>query len=91
MELHALLVIEFDASVDKISREMFFERLAQFEWQRDAKVASAWMLYFEERSTREGALRSVNNSLDLACERGRIKRDQIRALVQFGPGAPIQV
>ncbi len=91
MELHALLVIEFDDSVDRISREMFIERLAQYEWQRDSRISSAWTLYFEERSTRDSVLRSVNNSLALACERGRIKREQVRALVQFGPEPPIQV
>ena len=91
MEIHALLVIEFDESVDRISREMFWERLAQYEWQRDSRISSAWTLYFEERSTRDSVLRGISNHLDLACDRGRIKRDQLRAVVQLGPMPPIQV
>lgn len=88
MEIHALLVIEFEDSVDRISREMFIERLAQFEWQRDSRVSSAWTLYFEERSTRDSVLRAINNHLDLACQRGRIKRDQLRVVCQLGNECP---
>lgn len=91
MDFFALLIIEFEDSADRISREMFIERLGQMDWQRDTRLPCAWTLMFEERSSRDSALRTINNHLDLACQRGRITRKDLRALVHFGPEPPIQV
>ncbi|CAG0987454.1 hypothetical protein PLCT2_02268 [Planctomycetaceae bacterium] len=90
MEFTALLVVEFDVSVDGVSREMFAERLLQLNWVRDSSVRCAWNMEFE-RSSHDSAMRSAKTCLDLACGRARINRNQISALIHFGPGGPIQV
>jgi len=90
MEFNALLVVEFEDSVDGVSREMFAERLVQLNWVRDTLVRHAWNMEFE-RSTHDSAMRSAKTCLDLACGRARINRSQIRALIHFGPSGPIQV
>lgn len=90
MEFNALLVVEFEDSVDGVSREMFAERLVQLNWVRDTLVRHAWNMEFE-RSTHDSAMRSAKTCLDLACGRARINRNQISALIHFGPSGPIQV
>ena len=90
MEFNALLVVEFDANVDAISREMFAERLVQLNWVRDSSVLCGWNMDFE-RSSYDSAMRSAKTCLELACGRARINRNQISALIHFGPSGPIQV
>ena len=90
MEFNALLVVEFEDTVDAISREMFAERLVQLNWVRDSSVRGAWNMDFE-RSSFDSAMRSAKTCLDLACGRARINRQQVRALLHIGPNRPVQV
>lgn len=90
MEFNALLVVEFEDSVDGVSREMFAERLVQLNWVRDTLVRHAWNMEFH-RSSHDSAMRSAKTCLDLACARARINRNQIRALLHIGPSGPVQV
>ncbi len=90
MECTALLVIEFDVAVDRISRAMFDEKFASHGWRRLAGLAGAWTLAFE-RSSRESALRSSRSTLELALQGARINREQARAALHIGPEEPVPV
>jgi hypothetical protein len=89
MEFTAMLVVQFDDTVDAISRDMFQHKFADHHWKPHAEMAGVWTLYFESRNTRESALRSVRLTLDLALQGARIDRTQVKALVHFGPDDPI--
>jgi hypothetical protein len=92
MDIHALLVIEFDDAVDRISRAMFAERLESFDFLRQGAVSGCWSIEFTDtRTSRQSALEHINNCINLACERGRFARAQLRGVVQLGNEPPIQV
>ncbi|MBK8208225.1 MAG: hypothetical protein IPK87_15720 [Planctomycetes bacterium] len=90
MEFTAMLVIEFDVAVDRISRAMFDEKFAAFGWLKLAGMAGAWTIEFE-RSSRESALNSTRNMLQLALQGARANRDHVKAVVHLGPDAPVTV
>jgi hypothetical protein len=87
MEFTAMLVIQFDASVDAISREMFDKKFGDLQWRKDPSVSCVWTLQFE-RSSRESALQSTRTTLELALQGARIERSQARAIVHFGADEP---
>jgi hypothetical protein len=86
-DIYAMLSIEFDASVDRISREMFAERLAEPEYGWTPRISNVWTLMFEPRS-RHSMRDTVRRHLELACQGARIKREQIKALASFGEDEP---
>lgn len=90
MEFTALLVIEFDVAVDRICRAMFDEKFAAYGWLRLDGMSGAWTIEFE-RSSRESALNSTRNMLQLALQGARINRDHVKSAVQLGPDAPQRV
>lgn len=91
MEMTALLALEFDASVDRISRQMFDEKFAAMGWVRHDGMACAWKLEFEERNTDATRLGAVQNMLGIALAGARIEAASVRAAVQFGTNAPATV
>ncbi|MCC7510273.1 MAG: hypothetical protein IT464_13010 [Planctomycetes bacterium] len=90
MEFTAMLMIEFDVAVDRISRAMFDEKFAAYGWLKPGGMTSAWAIEFE-RSSRESALGSTRNMLQLALQGARIRRDHVKAVLHLGPDAPIMV
>ncbi len=86
MEFTAMLVVQFDDTVDAISRDMFQHKFAEQHWT--PHMPGVWTLDFEARNTRESALRSVRLTLDLALQGARIDRKQVKAVVHLGPDAP---
>jgi hypothetical protein len=89
MEATALLLIQFDDSVDAISRDMFRHKFAEHRWCAHAGMNDCWTLDFESRNTPETMLHSVRLTLDLALQGARIDRGQVKAIVHFGPDDPL--
>ncbi len=82
-----MLVVQFDESVDAISRDMFRHKFAEHHWK--PHLPGVWTLDFEARNTRESTLRSVRLTLDLALQGARIDRNQVKAVVHLGADAPV--
>ena len=83
----AMICVEFDAKVDRISREMFAARLQSPEYAWAPQVTNCWTVSFEPRSRRTMKL-SVQCHLDDACKAGRITREQIKAFASFSEEEP---
>ena len=86
-DIIAMLVIEVDDSVDKISRAMFTERLTELGWKQDARIASVWTLEFEPRS-RTTMRDTTRKHIELACQFARIETTQLRAIAHYGEEEP---
>ena len=86
MDFYALVTLEFDDSVDHISRAMFAERLAEYSWR---KLPGGWVIEFEARS-RHGRDGMVENQLKLACQYARFERAALNASVTFSENEPPQ-
>ncbi|MBZ0136991.1 MAG: hypothetical protein K8I27_11520 [Planctomycetes bacterium] len=89
-DILAVLVIEFEDTVDRISRAMFTERMVEQGWKQDGHIASVWTIEFEPRSriTMRDTTRSF---LQLACQYARIEMNQIRAVAHYGEDEPTQI
>lgn len=85
-DFFVLLSVGFDDAVDAVSREMFRERLAECGWE-PAGVPDTWKLMFDARTL--SAADTVRNHLDLACERGRFRREHLKAVIHTGGDEPI--
>jgi len=81
----AMLALQLDPAVDRVSTEMFQARLKELGWRQ--ALPAAWTLDFEARS-RHSRVDTVKSHLDLACQFARIKREQVKAIVHFGDEAP---
>ena len=80
-DIVAMLVIEFDDSVDDISRAMFIERLVEHGWKQGA-VANVWTLEFEPRG-RATMRDTTRTHIELAAQFARIEVSQLRAIAHY--------
>jgi hypothetical protein len=87
-EFYAMLVVGFSEGVDRTSRAMFDERLAQLGWRK--LTDAAWTLEFEPRS-RVTRADTVALHLKLATEYARIEAGQRHAAVHFGDDEPARM
>lgn len=85
-DIVAMLVIEFEGSVDEISRAMFNERMAEHGWTQ-ATVPNVWTLEFEPRS-RISMRDTTRRHLELACQFARFEITQLRAIAHYGEDEP---
>lgn len=84
-DIIAMLSVEYAATVDSISREMFAARLAEYDWV--PQIAGTWTLVFEPRS--RGTMKlTAQRHLDDACKAARITREQIKAFAAFTEEEP---
>lgn len=88
MEMTAMLVLEFDDSVDRVCRMMFDEKFGKLSWVRVDGLASVWTIEFEERHIDETRLAAVETTLGIALAGARIDPASVRAAVQIGPKGP---
>ena len=86
-DIIAMICVEFDAKVDRISREMFAARLQSPEYGWAPQIANCWTVMFEPRG-RHTMKQSVKRHLDDACKAGRITREQIKAFASFSEEEP---
>jgi hypothetical protein len=86
-DIIAMICVEFDAKVDRISREMFAARLQSAEYSWAPQIANCWTHIFEPRG-RHTMKQSVQRHLDDACRAGRITREQIKAFASFSEEEP---
>jgi hypothetical protein len=89
-DIIAMLVIEFDDTVDRVSRAMFAERMAENGWVRDERVPSVWTAEFEPRS-RLTMRQSTRNWIELAASYARIEMTQLRAIAHYGEEEPLRL
>jgi hypothetical protein len=86
-DIIAMICVEFDAKVDRISREMFAARLQSPEFNFAPQIANCWTKIFEPRSRRT-MKQTVQRLLDDACKAARITREQIKAFASFSEEEP---
>ncbi|MCA8911851.1 MAG: hypothetical protein KDB82_09115 [Planctomycetes bacterium] len=85
-EIYALLVVEFDVGVDKVSRAMFAGKMVEFGWLAGG-VANTWILEFEPRS-RSSMRDTVRQHVEMATYSARIETAGVKAIAQFGDEEP---
>lgn len=85
-EIYALLAIEFDAGVDRISRAMFAGKLLELGWLT-AGVSNTWALEFDPRS-RSTMRDTVRQHIEMAAYSARIDPSDVKAVAQFGDTPP---
>lgn len=85
-DFYAVVVVDFAEAVDRTSRAMFAERMAEHDWEPTAP--NAWSATFEARS-RHGREQSVRNMVQLAAAFARIEAGQFKATVLFSDDEPI--
>ena len=88
-EVYALLVVEFDVSVDKVSRAMFAGKMVELGWMAGG-VANSWILEFEPRS-RSTMRDTVRQHVEMATYSARIEAGGVKAVAQFGDEEPAHV
>ena len=81
-DIVAMLVIEFDASVDEVSRAMFTERMAEHGWSQQ-QIPNTWVLEFEPRS-RTTMRDTTRRHVELACQFARFELNQLRTIAHYG-------
>ncbi|MEZ5994101.1 MAG: hypothetical protein R3E76_17340 [Planctomycetota bacterium] len=87
-DIHALLAVEFDATVDKVSRAMFAGKLLELGWLA-TPVANTWTIMFEPRS-RISMRNTTRQHLEMASAYSRIAVGAVEAVAQFGDEEPLQ-
>lgn len=85
-EVYALLAVEFDVGVDKVSRAMFAGKMVELGWLAGG-VAGTWLLEFEPRS-RSSMRDTVRQHVEMATYAARIEEGAVKAVAQFGEEEP---
>lgn len=88
-DIIAMLVIEFDDAVDKISRAMFIQRMAEHGWTQTA-IPNVWTLEFEPRS-RNSMRDTTRQHIELACRYARFEITQLHAIAHYGEEEPLRL
>ena len=81
-DIHALLAVEFDVTVDKVSRAMFAGKLIELGWLA-TPVANTWTIMFEPRS-RISMRNTTRQHLEMASAYSSIAVGAVEAVAQFG-------
>lgn len=85
----AMLVIAFDDAVDKVSRAMFCERMAEHGWKQTA-IPNVWTLEFEPRC-RTTMRDTTRQHIELACQYARFEITKLRAIAHYGEEEPLRL
>ncbi|MCA8935520.1 MAG: hypothetical protein KDB68_04890 [Planctomycetes bacterium] len=88
-DIHALLAVEFDVTVDKVSRAMFAGKLIELGWLA-TPVANTWTIMFEPRS-RTSMRNTTRQHLEMASAYSRIAVGAVEAVAHYGGDEPMAV
>jgi len=83
MEFKALLTLDLDGASAK-QRETFYDHLEKEEWEKIAKINTAWKCTFNDGASRQDALNTCKKDVKEAARLSGIS--SVKSVVQLGQG-----